>query len=288
MHSPLEKLLSAADQVMGGTESGPLRVSAMAAAFHSESDTAYVPVVLEVGGAGLLQGFDGPVLPVEIYVYALDDTGAVHDYLTQTIGLDVGKVEPTLRQSGLRFFGHLELTPGTYSLRALIRNGATGATGLRVVPLEVPAFSQAGPALLPPLFPGAMGQGLTLREQPHGAQTNVAYPFLLGGKPFLPSPSPALAPGQEAPLAVLGYNLGSGQPKLQFQVLGADGKEAGPVEVALAGRESAGADGVERLQGTFRTPQLAPGEYQLRLTLTDASGQARSSVARFTVAPPHG
>jgi VWFA-related protein len=285
MRSPLEKVLSAADQVMGGTESGSLRVSAMATSFRSGGDKAYVPVVLAVPGSGLLQGFQGPVLPVEIYVYALDETGGVHDYLTQTIGLDVVKVEPALRQNGLKFFGHLELAPGTYSLRALVRNGATGASGLRVVPLEVPAATQAGPALLPPLFPGALGQGLTLREQPHGEQTGAAYPFVLGGQPFLPSPLPSLAPGQELPLAVLGYNLGSGDLKLRFRVLGADGQEVGPAQVTVAGREAAGADGIERLRGTFRAPQLAPGEYQLRLTLTDASGQERSSAARFTLAP---
>ena len=41
-------------------------------------------------------------------------------------------------------------------MRTLVRNGASGAFSLRVVPVTVPAFGQ-GPALLPPLFPEPAG-----------------------------------------------------------------------------------------------------------------------------------
>ena len=51
----------------------------------------------------------------------------MHGYVAQTIGLDVAKVGAGLQQSGLKFFGHLDLPPGEYRLRALVRNGATGA-----------------------------------------------------------------------------------------------------------------------------------------------------------------
>jgi hypothetical protein len=222
-------------------------------------------------------------VPAEVYVYALDDTGAVHDYLTQTVGLDAGKVAPALRQTGLKFFGHLELAPGSYSLRVMARNGATGISGVRVVPLEVPAFDKPGPLLLAPLFPEAPGKWLMVREQGHGDQQQAPYPFMIQGQPFIPAALPVLAPGQEAPVALSGYDLGAGELKLQARVLGAGGKDAGPAEVTITEREGAGADGLAHLRGTFRTPELAAGEYQLRITLTDDSGQTHTSAARFAV-----
>ena len=90
--------------------------------------------------------------------------GAVHDFVAQTLGLDVAKAGAQLRQSGLKFFGHVDLYPGDYTIRVMVRNGVTGASSLRVVPVRVPAFAEAGPFLLPPFFPEAPGKWLMARE----------------------------------------------------------------------------------------------------------------------------
>ena len=129
-------------------------------------DTADVPVVIEIDGPSLLHLHKGEDVPVEIYVYAVDEKGKVGDYLAQTLALDRVKVEEKLLQAGLKFYGHLELPPGSYKARVLVRNGRTGAHGLRVLSLEVPAAGTAGPAepiLLPPFFPESKGQWLVLR-----------------------------------------------------------------------------------------------------------------------------
>ncbi|HWM91763.1 MAG TPA: VWA domain-containing protein [Thermoanaerobaculia bacterium] len=282
--NPMERLFATASQVMGGEDSGPIAASVMAAPFRTGgSETAYVPVVIEVDGPGLLAGKQGATLPAEIFVYAMDEGGSVQDYLTQTVGLDLGKVEGLLKQSGLKFFGHVDLPPGRYSLRVLVRNGATGNYGLRVLPLEVPAFTQAGgPVLLPPFFPEAPGKWLMIREQPRGEQKEVPYPFMLKDQPFIPSSMPVLGSGQEAQVSLVGYNLGSGDVQVRTQVFGADGKEVAPGEITVLGRESGGAAGPDRMIGTFKAPNLQPGQYTLRVTLS-AGGQADTSSASFVV-----
>ncbi|MFP5288047.1 MAG: VWA domain-containing protein, partial [Thermoanaerobaculia bacterium] len=132
--NPFERLLEAGSRVMSGEEAGPLGVSVLAAPFRlsgsTAADIAYVPVIIEVDGPSLMSGSQAGTLPAEIYVYAFDAAGAIPDYLTQTLGLDLAKVEPVLKQSGLKFFGHLNLLPGDYSLRVLVRNGANGASSL--------------------------------------------------------------------------------------------------------------------------------------------------------------
>jgi len=280
--NPMERLFSTASQVMGGEDSGPIGMAVMAAPFRSAGDFAYVPVVIEVDGPALLVGKQGATLPAEVFVYAMDEAGNVQDYLTQTMGLDLAKVQGTLQQSGLKFFGHLDLPPGRYSVRVLVRNGVTGAHGLRVVPLEVPAFTQAAPVLLPPFFPEAPGRWLMVREQPRGEKKDVPYPFMLKDQPYIPSSKPVIGPGQQAQVSLVGYNLGSGEVQVRAQVFGADGKEVAPGQFQVLGRESGGAAGPDRLVGTFTAPNLQPGEYTLRVTLS-AGGQADTSSARFEV-----
>ncbi|HVG06768.1 MAG TPA: VWA domain-containing protein [Thermoanaerobaculia bacterium] len=280
--NPMERLFSTASQVMGSEDSGPIGASVMIAPFRSASDFAYVPVLIEVDGPALLAGKQGPTLPAEIFVYAMDEAGNVQDYLTQTMGLDLAKVQGVLQQSGLKFFGHLDLPPGKYSVRVLVRNGVTGAHGLRVVPLEVPAFAQAAPVLLPPFFPEAPGRWLMVREQPRGEQKEVPYPFMLKDQPFIPSSKLVIGSGQEAQVSLVGYNLGSGDVQVKAQVFGADGKEVAPGQIQVLGRESGGAGGPDRLVGTFKAPNLQPGEYTLLVTLS-AGGQADSSSTRFVV-----
>ncbi|RPH54568.1 VWA domain-containing protein, partial [bacterium] len=154
----LEKLLETAGQITSGEERGSIDAAVLAAPFRVAGETAYVPVLIEVDGPGLLAGTEGPTLPAEIYVYALDEAGAIHDFLAQSFGLETAKAGPALQQSGLKFFGHLDLGPGSYSIRALVRNGLTGAYSLRVVPVEVPAWGEGRPVLLPPFVPEPPGR----------------------------------------------------------------------------------------------------------------------------------
>jgi VWFA-related protein len=278
---PIEKLLAAANQVMSGEESDGVGAAVLAAPFRSAGEKAYVPVLIEVDGPSLLAGPQPAALPVEIYAYALDEGGAVHDFFTRTVGLDLAKVGSPLRQSGLHLFGHLDLLPGDYSLRVLVRNGASGVSGLKVLPLHVPAFNQGEPFLLPLLLPAA-SNALLVHEEPRGEGAPPPNPFLLRDQPFVPAVHPALAPGREVRVVLAGYNLGAGPWKGVATVVAADGREIPGGYLAISSRLDGGAGGPDRAVATFRLPAgLAPGDYELRITL--AGDAPRTSSLRFSV-----
>jgi hypothetical protein len=282
---PIEKLLAAANQVMSGEESDAVGAAVLAAPFQAAGEKASVPVLIGVDGASLLAGPQPPTLAVEVYAYALDEGGAVHDFFTQTVGLDLARTGSAVRQSGLEFFGHLDLLPGDYSLRVLVRNGANGVSGLRVTALHVPAFAQGEALLLPPLIPATPSHALVVREEPRGeGEPPAANPFLLRDQPFVPAVKAALAPGEAVRLVLVAYNLGAGPWKGTATVIAADRHEIPAGPLAISGRLAGAGGEPDRAVATLRLPAgLPPGEYELRVTL--APPIARSSAVRFSVAP---
>jgi VWFA-related protein len=179
LRSPTEKMLHTAGQVLAGVEGGLVRTSALAVPLPAAGASADVPVVIEIDGPSLLHLHKGDDVPVEIYVYAVDGKGKVGDFLTQTLSLDLLKVETKLLQAGLKFYGHLELPPGSYKARVLVRNGRTGAHGLRVLPLEVPAGAPAaasGPVLPPSFYPDPRGPWLLVRETSRPGRRELTIP----------------------------------------------------------------------------------------------------------------
>ena len=280
--SPLEKLLQTANDVMSGEESGTVSTAVLAAAFPGQGEKAYVPVLIEIDGKSLSANTTGTTLPAEIYAYALDQTGAVHDFLSQTLGLDLTKIGPEFKDKGLKFFGHFDLLPGDYSIRVLVRNGVTGASSLRVAPVHVPAPGQ--PALLPAFFPDGT-KWLLAKEAPRGGGEGKtpAYPFVTGPDSYIPAGHPVLSDGQETRMALVGYNLGTGELQTESKVLRKDGKEVGPADVKVVEREPGTPD---RLLATFKPSKLEPGEYLLRVTVTNGAGLSQSSTAPFVVGAP--
>ncbi len=229
-----------------------------------------VPLLIAIDGPGLLAGETGADLLAEIYAYALDDRGTVLDFLAQTITLDLAKVGEPLRREGLRFVGRLDLPPGRCAVRVLVRNGRTGEFGMRVARVDVPALAAGGPVLLPALFP-ERPRGLIARA---AGEEGAPLPFAHGGVAYLPAPRPVLAEGREAPVALLGYRLPPGELRAEGRVLTPDGREVGTGGLRVVGREGAGDGGPDRLRAVFLPPPLGPGDYLLRVTLTDETGGA--------------
>jgi VWFA-related protein len=288
---PLEKMLAASDQLMNGTSGGSIATAVLVAPFRAATaKKAYVPVVIEVDGTTLLAGSAGKIVPAEIYVYGVDAEGTIRDYFDQTLQLNLDKAGQRLRQGGLKFFGHLELPPGEYSVRVLLRNGATGAFGRRSMPVTVPAFGAVEPVLLPPLFPEASGRWTVVRESPRGEQKDATYPFTVGQRAYMPAALPTLHPGEAAAVALVGYNLIAGPAgdrlEAQARVQSPDGRDLGGGDLNLSSSEPGGDDGPEVWKAVFRAPSgLTPGQYRLIVTVNGPRG-TQTGTTLFTLAAP--
>ncbi len=270
-----ERRFKTIELMMEGREGGALDASLLTVPFKMEGGKADVMTMLEIEGYSLLRGHQGPILPTEIFAYAIDDEGRVADFLGQAVELELDKVRSALDSRGFKFVGHLELEPGSYEIRVLIRNALTGATGMRVAEVEVPSF--AGPALAPPLFIEPDGTWLVGEERNVEGMTR-SYPLAVGGKRLVPAARPYLRPGMQVPLLLVAHNLEQGGLSGKSRLVPVDGSAAHEMDLVVQRRSETGVQGVERVAATLAAGNAPPGEYRLEVTLRgDASGHEVTS-----------
>ncbi len=287
--SAVERQLAAASLVLGSA-GGRIPVAVLAAPFPVAGQRPYVPVVVQVGGPALLAGAKG-TLKADVYAYAMDEQGSVHDHFAQSLGLEVAKVRGTLESGGLTLYGHFDLDPGRYLVRVLVRNDETGEASVAAAPLEVPAFERGAAALLPPIFPQLGGRTLALREGGGRDKVrDVPFPFRIGDRPFLPAARPVVRAGEAAPVLLLASGLSAGEPEVRGRVFAADGTARQAGQVSLSRMPDAPdlantAPGLSSYRAIFSPGDLPAGEYTLVVTLTDrATRRELSSALPFAVA----
>ena len=273
--------LRTAELILGGGEGGAFDSAVMAAPIRAAGPSVFVPVLVEIEGRGLMASSTGGVLPIELFVYALGPEGRIGDFLVHSATVDLAQARPVLQRSGLKFFGHLELPPGEWRLRVLVRNRISGLHSLRGLPLRVPDFAAGGPVLLPALVAEPFDRWMVTREEGIEARP---YPFIIAGQPFLPAVRPELAPGTTVETAVLGYGLGTGELTVDGRAIAADGSELELDGIRIAER-AAGPAGAEGLRVVLDPGMLEAGEYRLQITVTDAAtGRSATSTTPFVVA----
>ena len=279
--SALERSFDAANQILDGGESGVLVTSIVAAPFRAEAGRAYVPILIEIDGPTLLSGLGGETAGLEIYAYAIADDGSVGGYLTQTMGLDVSKVRPALEASGLKFFGDMDLPPGEYVLRVLVRDAQDGRSSTRSIALSVPEFGSGEPTLAMPLFPEPGGKWLMVQESAGSdARADRPYPFVLGESSYIPAAKPVVAQNGSAQFIVLGYNLGGDSVPLETQFLNAAGEPVEGPTISFVSRGQGASPDSTQLVLQLEVNGLAPGEYKLVAGLT---GEERTTSIPFVV-----
>lgn len=275
-----QRRLRTASLILGSGEGGMFDAAVLAAPVRGGGASAFVPVLVELGGAGLLAAAEGESLPIELFVYALGSDGAVAGFLTYEATVDLAQARAALERSGLKFFGHLDLPPGDYELRVLARHRDSGRYGLRGAPLAVPDFTTTGPALLPALVAEPFDRWMIARQE--GLESRP-YPFMLAGRPFLPAARPVFEPGREAEAILLGYGLPAGDLRIEARVL-ARRQAATPATIRVAERAPGAQGGPEGLQIRVDPGPLEPGDYRLEIEIGDpATGQSARSVAPFMV-----
>lgn len=284
--SPLEKTLLAAEGIASAVPRSDLDVNLLVAPFRASEQRAYVPVIVEVAGPSLLAGRQkSDRLGLELYTYVIDRQGRMADFFTRRIALDVKQGREALAAAGVKYYGHLELPPGDYRVRVLVRDAETGRTGVQAAALAVPAYQKHQPVLLPPLFIEAGKRWVMVRERPKsGDASSVVYPFTLKGQPYVPAARPALGGADKAQLCLVGYDLGKGDLTLEGKVVAADGSASTGGSLALVERTKSGIPGRDVLLATFEPTGLHPGDYVLRVALTNrANGHTEGSSLPFQV-----
>lgn len=285
---PLEKSLLASDGIASAAPRRDIDLDVLAAPFRASESRSYVPVILEIGGKSLLEGQSAKKLNVEIYSYVSDSKGQMQDFFNQRVALDVDKPKSrqAMMEGGIKYYGHFELPPGDYQVRVLVRNADTGRTGVETVQVQVPAYAQAEPVLLPPFFMEDRQKWLLVREQEGGGQQqSVVYPFTVDGEPYVPSARPVLSNETPARLCLVAYNLGKGDLAVKGEVLAADGKSALlPGRLSKVERRPTGIQGLDKLVATFDPAGLKAGDYVLQVAVTDpVTGHKETNSLPFQV-----
>ncbi len=280
--NPMERQLAAASALMGSA-GGQVGTSVLAAPFNVAAATAYVPVLIEIDGSSLMAGTSGNVLPTEIYAYAIASQGTVRDFFVEALALDLSKASAALDQTGFKYFGHFDLPPDDYEIRTMVRNSATGATGVANSRLRVPDFDEAETSVLPPFFPEPAGKWLMGREDA-SRQGDYAYPFMDRGAAYIPAARPAVQSGQAASLSLVTYNLGAEIPEVQAAIYDFEGNRIGDVDIVLDSQEAGEDPAMTRFGATCEIPAVGAGVYRLEVTVADPeSGDQQTSTIELQV-----
>jgi GWxTD domain-containing protein len=170
------------------------------------------------------------------------------------------------------------LSPGTYKVDVIVRDVASGATGVRHVGFTVPRYD-AQKLSTSTLVLAAKLESLI--DQPAVGQ------FVIGQTKVIPNVSGTYQRGQPVGVYMQIYNAGIDQTTLRPSVdveyaLLKDGKEVGKQAEDWRGLSDAG----QRLTlaRLIDTRTLVPGEYELTIRIRDrVSGQALAPSAKFNV-----
>ena len=170
------------------------------------------------------------------------------------------------------------LPPGTYKVDVIVRDVASGATGVRHIALPVPKYD--------PQKLSTSTLVLAAKLENMGDRPAVGQ-FVIGQAKVIPNVSGIYRRGEPVGVYMQVYNAGIDQTTLRPSVdveyaLLKDGKEVGKQAEDWRGMSDSG----QRLTlaRLIDTRQLGPGEYELSIRIRDrVSGQALAPSAKFTV-----
>jgi hypothetical protein len=210
----------------------------------------------------------------------LDAQGRIRDALGATPSLDLGQLRSSLKANGLQVLTVFRAPEGTADLRFLVRVPTTGrAASLRaVVPIE--AAAPAWP-VTPPLF---MNDPSSRVVVPVASRANpqLEVPFRVGPKPFLPEVQPVFRNGSARDVCLLSRLPGSPALEVLPELRAADGKVQ-PVAISGPVRLVKDLDGAFRIVLSLAPSGVPAGEYALRVTLRDDTGQEVTSAQTVAV-----
>jgi len=227
----------------------------------------------------------------EVHAYAVGPGNTLSSHFTQAFSLSrdelavgAGRTGDGPRAwAGVKFLGSLDVPPGEWSVRVLVRQRQSGRVALRAIPVTAPDFSSgpAEPVLLPPLFPEP-SERWTLVRRSGPADRPGTFPLdldaaLPGAGRLVPSTRPVVEPGGRA-----FYLVGRGLPEPQETTgedPGADGEPGWLARVYRPGTEPGPGEGVEQPVGGGRGDgELEESAVRVRVSRRGRSGSGGSEL----------
>jgi VWFA-related protein len=280
--TPLERALATADVINRDQPRGDLPIELLAVPFADER-MSKVPVVLAIPP---IPPSSGERVRLGVYVYVTDAAGQLADYFTRTLTLD--KKNAKFADGGITYYSICRLLPGSYRVRAFVRDEETGRFGFRVASIEVPAFAEREMHALPPLFMSEPGSGINLRDSGSGSG-EPSEPFQVGESVFVPRIVPRLLSGVASRVCLMLYQREQGSTSAPFElsaeIRDESGRVRGTAQMSLVGRSSPDSAGLVKLLVNFVPSNLPAGDYSLRVLFRDAQDKSlhSESEAKFRV-----
>jgi Flp pilus assembly protein TadD len=252
--------------LLSGQEGGPLPVAVLAIPLEPQGERVRVAVVIEVDGSALIDEHAGGLLHLDLSAYAVGDNNSIAGSFANTLEVDPEQLGEHVERSGFQFFGELDLLPGTYSIRALIKNPDGASLGLRNLPIVVPDLKKAERFFLPPLFYQAEPdtwlsvQAVEIRNRPSAVQAL--------GRDALPGARPILSLGKETEAVVPVFHLGDAADlRMEVRRTTASGQSelAADLPAKVTSRQPGSLPGLEMVNVAFTPYDLDPGGYTLRV-----------------------
>jgi len=300
--NPVQQQLQLAEVISKGVEPEGFSFDIEAVPFAGENDVSRVAVVVEIPWLDL-QALAAPrgdgKAEVEILGYTLDDGGAMLDFFSRKVDLDLERMEAMDPENGVpfRYYDMLWAIPGRYHVRVLLREMQAGKLGTRTVPVSVPKFSSGQLLMSGPIFIDAKRPGLVMRgidpNDPPDRKRNgpVAYPFIVGEKELTPYVLPSVAPGEACQFYAVTHHLsrdrvsGEVQTTVTAEAIDAQGNAHLISNVSLVSEHyDAAADATMLLLQAQMPNDFPRGTYTLRFTVVDGlSGTQAEGNAPFTI-----
>jgi VWFA-related protein len=276
----LQRQFEAAQLVMAGSGPNDLAFSSLCLPFPEPDERQALGLVVQVPRTSLSWTPSEP-MALEVYGYAVAEDGTVQDHVGRLVRLDTSETDPGGRTDGISLYGTLRVPPGRYTLRLLVRETNTGASGVQFIDLTVPPYDPRVGFLLPPVVVDDVERWLSLEMSAGGqAADGRAFPFQVAGRPFLPRASFQVHGGRSERLVVFAYEpVRPGDPAADIQISSTltdrSGRALSPgfLKIESVRREKTG----RRTYVLGYTPEaLAEGDYTLRIGVGEARSQLES------------
>ena len=300
--NPVQQQLQLAEIISKGVEPESFSFDIEAVPFAGENDISRLAVVVEVPWLDL-QALAAPrgdgKAEIEILGYTLDHGGAMIDFFSRKVNLDLERMRAMDPENGVpfRYYDMLWAIPGHYHVRVLLRDTKAGSLGTRTVAALVPKFSMSQLSMSGPIFidakrPGLLMRGIDPSDPPDRKQSGpVGYPFVIGEEELTPFVLPAVTQGDACQFYAvanhLARDMSSGQVQVTVEAEAIDQQgNARPISNVSLVSESydASSDATMFLLQAQMPSDIPRGIYTLRLTVVDglAETQAEGN-APFTI-----